>query len=373
MIVSMKIRIRPTAQQEQLLWKSTGTARWVFNWTLARQQENNQKGLPFIRDNDLRKEITQLKKTDEMKWLGDVSNNVAKQAVKDACDAYKRFFKGLVQRPKFKTKRTAKPSFYNDSVKLKVKAKKVLLEKIGWLTTSEQLPMGVKYFNPRVSFDGKYWYISVGIEQEQENTELSDTVIGIDLGIKALAICSNGMKFKNMNKSSAVKKIEKRLRRLQRSVSRKYEMNKEGSRFVKTSNIIKIEKAIRKLHRRLVNIRTNHMHQATSTIVKTKPCRIIMEDLNVQGMMRNRHLAKAIAQQKFYEFIRQVKYKCEKLGIEFLQVGRFYPSSKMCSDCGEIKTDLCLSDRTFKCSCGFVEDRDVNSSLNLANYGKSIA
>ncbi|MER1985268.1 MAG: transposase [Solibacillus sp.] len=373
MLRATKVRLKPTEEQEQLLWKSTGVARWVYNWTLDKQQENYQKGLKFLSDNELRKEITQLKKKDDFKWLGEVSNNVAKQAVKDACDAYKRFFKGLAQRPRFKSKRKSKPSFYNDNVKLKVKPRKVLIEKVGWVATSEQLPLDVKYSNPRVSYDGKYWYIAVGVEQEHVHTELTDTVIGIDLGIKSLAICSNGMTVKNINKTKAVKKIEKRLRRLQRSVSRKYEMNKEGSRFVKTCNIIKIEKEIRKLHRRLANLRTNHLHQATATIVKTKPCRVVMENLNVRGMLKNRHLAKAVAQQKFYEFTRQMAYKCEKSGIEFLQVGRFFPSSKTCSACGEIKTDLRLSDRTFKCSCGFVEDRDVNASLNLANYGKSIA
>lgn len=373
MIVSKKIRIKPTAEQVKLLWKSVGVARWVFNWTLERQQENYQKGLKFCSDNDLRKEITQLKKTEAFNWLGDVSNNVAKQAVKDACEAYKRFFKGLAQRPRFKSRKRSKPSFYNDNCKLKVKPQQVLIEKVGWLRTSEQLPMGVKYSNPRVSFDGKYWYISVGVEETQVQVELTDEVIGIDLGIKDLAICSNGMKFKNINKTATVKKIEKRLRRLQRSVSKKYEMNKEGSRFVKTCNIVKIEQDIRKLHRRLTNLRTNHCHQATSTIVKTKPCRIVLEDLNVRGMMKNRHLANAIAKQKFYEFTRQIKYKSEKLGIEVLQVGRFFPSSKTCSNCGTIKTDLRLADRTFKCSCGYTEDRDVNASLNLANYGKSIA
>ncbi len=161
----------------------------------------------------------------------------------------------------------------------------VLLEKVGWLETSEQIPVGVTYTNPRVSFDGKYWYLSVGTEQEQEKETLTDEVVGIDVGIKDLAICSDGMVFKNINKVVVVKKIEKRLRRLQRRVSRKYEMNKEGSRFVKTCNIIKIEKQIRRLHRRLTNIRDNHVHQATNTIAKTKPCKVVMEDLSVSGIV----------------------------------------------------------------------------------------
>jgi putative transposase len=233
--------------------------------------------------------------------------------------------------------------------------------------------MNVKYNNPRITFDGKYWYISVGMEQEINEIELNSHVVGIDLGIKALAVCSDGKVFKNINKTVEVKKIEKRLRRLQRRVSRKYEINKEGSRFVKTSNIIKTEKQIRFLHRRLSNIRRNHLHQTTNAIVKTKPCKVVMEDLNVTGMMKNRHLSKAIAKQGFYEFTRQMEYKCEKYGIEFVKVDRFFPSSKTCSSCGKMKRDLKLSDRVYRCECGNEIDRDLNAAINLANYDKLTA
>ena len=369
-IISKKVRLKPTKEQEIQLWKSAGTARWTYNWVLNKQEENYKNGGKFISDNDLRKEITKLKQTDNLKWLSDVSNNVAKQAVKDACEAYKKFFKGQSNKPKFKSRKKNKASFYNDTSKLKVKKNLVLIEKVGWLKTSEQLPIGVKYANPRITHDKKYWYISVGVEQEFEPQKLTGEVIGIDLGIKELAVCSDGQVFRNINKTSKVKKIEKRLHRLQRKVSRKYEMNKEGSRFVKTSNLIKIEKQIQRLHRRLTNIRDNHIHQATNAIVKTKPSKVVMEDLNVSGMMKNRHLSKAVANQKLYEFIRQMKYKCEKYGIEFIQVDRFYPSSKTCSSCGTSKKDLKLSDRTYKCECGLEMDRDVNASLNLAAYGK---
>ena len=372
MIISKKIRLKPTKEQETQLWKSVGTARWVYNWTLERQQENYKNGGKFIYDNQLRKEITQLKKQEDYKWLGDVSNNVAKQAVKDACNAYKRFFKGQSSAPKFKSRRKSNKSFYNDTAKLKVKNKSVLIEKIGWVKTSEQLPMDIKYLNPRVSYDNKYWYLSVSIEEEFTQPELTDEVIGIDLGIKTLAVCSNGVDFKNINKTAKVRKIEKRLRRLQRSASRKYEMNKEGARYVKTCNIIKIEKKIQLLHRRLKNIRDNHLHQTTNAIVRTKPSKVVMEDLNVKGMIKNRNLAKAISQQKFYEFKRQMEYKCEKYGIEFIQVDRFFPSSKLCSNCGQIKKNLKLSDRVYHCDCGLHIDRDLNASLNLANYGKLV-
>ncbi|OXS74682.1 RNA-guided endonuclease InsQ/TnpB family protein [Domibacillus enclensis] len=370
MITAKKVRLKPTPEQEVLLWKSAGTARFIYNWTLNRQEEQFKSGGKFISDNDLRKEVTVMKKTEDLKWIGDVSNNVAKQAVKDAYDAYKKFFKGLAEKPRFKSRRKSKASFYNDSIKLKIKDHSALIEKVGWIKTAEQLPIGVNYSNPRISHDGKYWYLSVGIEQEFKEESLSGEVIGIDLGIKDLAICSDGQVFKNINKTKEVRKIDKRLRRLQRSVSRKYEMNKEGSRFVKTSNTIKVEKQIRHLHRRLANIRNNHLHQSTHSIVKTKPCKVVMEDLNVTGMMKNRHLAKAIQKQKLYEFTRQMKYKCEKYGIEFMQVDRFFPSSKTCSSCGTIKKDLKLSDRTFTCTCGLKIDRDRNASLNLAKAGQ---
>ena len=372
MIISKKIRLKPTKEQETQLWKSVGTARWVYNWALERQQENYKNGGKFIYDNELRKEITQLKKQEEFRWLSDVSNNVAKQAVKDACNAYKRFFKGQSSAPKFKSRRKSNKSFYNDTAKLKVKNKSVLIEKVGWIKTSEQLPMDIKYLNPRVSYDNKYWYLSVSYRREFTQPELTDEVIGIDLGIKTLAVCSNGVDFKNINKTAKVRNIEKRLRRLQRSASRKYEMNKEGARYVKTCNIIKIEKKIQLLHRRLKNIRDNHLHQTTNAIVRTKPSKVVMEDLNVKGMIKNRNLAKAISQQKFYEFKRQMEYKCEKYGIEFIQVDRFFPSSKLCSNCGQIKKNLKLSDRRYHCDCGLHIDRDLNASLNLANYGKLV-
>ncbi|KNF09573.1 IS605 transposase, OrfB family [Gottschalkia purinilytica] len=368
MILAKKIRIIPNIEQEQQLWKSVGTARFIYNWTLAKQEENYKNGGKFINDGDLRKELTILKKA-EFNWLNEVSNNIAKQAVKDACNAYKIFFKRLADKPKFKSRRKSKPSFYNDNIKLKVKSKKVLIEKVGWVKTSEQVPMNVKYTNPRVSFDGKYWYLSVGIEKENPVVELTNEIIGIDVGIENLAVCSNRMTFKNINKTRLVKKLEKRLRRLQRKVSKKYEMNKEGRKFVKTSNIIKLEKQIRLLYRKLSNIRNNHLHQATTKIVKTKPSRVVMETLNVKGMMKNKHLSKAIGSQGLYKFKRQLQYKCEFYGIEFIEADRFYPSSKTCSKCGHIKAKLLLSERTYICEeCGVAINRDFNASINLSRY-----
>ncbi len=368
MILSKKVRLKPTPEQESKLWQSVGTARFIYNYTIAKQEENYKNGGKFILDNNIRKELTILKQT-ELPWLNEVSNNVAKQAVKDACNAYKRYFKKQSNKPRFKSRRKSKPSFYNDCYKLKVKTKQVLLEKVGWVATSEQIPMETKYTNPRVSFDGKYWYLSVGIEREPPQVELTDESIGIDVGIKNLAICSNGMTFKNVNKTNTVRRLEKRLRRLQCKVSNKYQLNKEGRTFVKTCNIIKLEKDIRLLHRRLFNIRSNHIHQATTKIVKTKPSRVVMETLNIQGMMKNRHLSKAIASQSLYEFKRQMAYKCEFYGIKFVEADRFYPSSKLCSECGHKKANLKLSERTYTCEeCGAILDRDYNASVNLSRY-----
>ena len=380
MILAKKVRIIPNIEQEQKLWQSVGTARFIYNWALARQEENYKNGGKFIEDGDLRKELTILKKS-ELNWLNEVSNNVAKQAVKDACNAYKNFFKGLADKPKFKSRRKSKPSFYNDTDKLKVKENLVLIEKVGWVKTVEQIPMDIKYTNPRVSFDGKFWYISVGIEKEEPISENTDISIGIDLGLKDLAIVSNIDKpFKNINKSQEVKRLKKKLKRKQKQVSRKYEdgkiqIGKEGEnryKFTKTNNIKKLEREIKLIQRRLSNIRLNHIHQTTTAIVKTKPGRIVVEDLNVKGMLKNKHLSKAIQEQCFHKFISILEYKSKFNGIEFVKADRFYPSSKTCSCCGTIKKDLKLKERVFVCpSCNSSIDRDKNASINLSRYKKS--
>ena len=347
MILAKKVRIYPTKEQEQKLWQSVGTARFIYNYTLAKQEENYKNGGKFISDGTIRKELTQLKKS-ELTWLNEVSNNVAKQAVKDACNAYKSFFKGLVNKPKFKSKKKSKPSFYNDPVKLKVKEKKVLIEKIGWIKTNEQIPRNVKYNNPRVTYDNKYWYISVGVEVDKKQEELTDISLGIDLGLKDLAICSDGKVFKNINKTKEVKNLENRLKQKQRQISRKYEMNKikkEGGgrcQFIKTKNIEKLENTTKLIHRKLANIRNNYLHQVTTNIVKTKPYRIVIEDLNVSGMLKNKHLSDSVRKQCFNKFRKYLTYKTELYGIELVITDRFYSSSKTCSECGFIKKDLKL-------------------------------
>ena len=372
---SFKIRLLPTEQQEILMFKSIGCSRFAYNWALNRCNELYKQGVKYNMSN-IRKEFTQLKKQEEFKWLNEVSNKVMEESMRNLDKAFKSFFKGKECYPKFKTKRKSKQSFYVRYDNLYFLEEKCNIEKIGKVKykTNYKIPQGrnvIKFSNPYCSYDGKYWYLSFGIEVEENQTTLNkDLSIGIDLGVKDLAICSNGMTFKNINKTKRVYRIKKRLRRLQRKCSRKYEMNKQGNQFIKTNNIIKLEKQIKLINRRLSNIRLNHIHQTTNKIIKEMPYRVVMEDLNVKGMMKNKHLSKAIQEQGFYEFKRQMEYKCEWNEIEFVQADRYYPSSKTCSCCGSIKEDLKLKDRTYVCKeCGLVIDRDYNASINLSNYG----
>ncbi len=375
----------PNNKQRTKLFQSAGVARWAYNWTLARQQENYKNGGKFISDNDLRKELTQLKKIEEFNWLNNYSNNITKQSIKDACLAYQRFFKHQADFPKFKSKRKSRPSFYVDNCKIEFSENKVKLEKladskkqnkqkINWIKLAEKniIPLNCRYSNPRVTFDGINWWISVGVDYEENKSKPTNDGIGIDIGIKDLAICSDGNTYKNINKTKQIKKLKKKKRRLQRKVSRKYLKNKKGGSYCKTSNIIKSEKELLKLNHRLTNIRHNYLNQVTSEIVNRKPKFIVLEDLNVRGMMKNRHLAKAVQEQCFYEFYRQIQYKSLWNNINFITADRFFPSSKLCSVCGNIKKDLKLSDRTYICECGNKIDRDYQASVNLCNYGKSI-
>ena len=382
---SIKVRLKPNNKQLTKLFQYAGCARFAYNWAVAREQENYNQGNKFLTDNELRKEFTQLKKLPEYNWLNEVSNNVTKQAIKDACDSYNRFFKGQCKYPKFKSKKHSTPSFYQDTVKIRftdthvkvegfAKSKKQNKQQLNWIKLCEKgrIPTNCKYMNPRFTYDGLYWYVTVGIEID-DNTNLSLVEgIGIDLGLKDLAICSDGNTYKNINKTQRVKKLERRKRRLQRSISRRYEKNKKGVSYCKTSNIIKREKELLKVNKRVTNIHHNYLHQTTSEIVKRKPSFICIEDLNVSGMMKNRHLSKAVQQQGFYEFRRQIEYKSGWSNIPVIIADRFFPSSKLCSCCGTINKDLKLSDRIYKCECGNIIDRDLQASLNLKVYGENV-
>lgn len=313
MIKTVKVMLLPNNKQRTKLFQSAGAARFAYNWALGQEQENYKSGGKFLSDGDLRKQFTQLKKTEEFAWLNGYSNNITKQAIKDACLAYQRFFKKQAKFPKFKSKKKSKPAFYADNVKIEFSETHVKLEKIAdgrtknrakanWVKLAEKgrIPPGAKYSNPRITFDGLNWWISVGIECE-DDTVISpqNDGIGIDIGVKDLAICSDGNIYSNINKTQTVKKLKKKQRRLQRKVSKKYLKNKKGESYCKTSNIIKSEKQLLKLNHRLTNIRHDYLHQVTSEIVGRKPRFVVLEDLNVKGMMKNKHLAKAVQEQCF--------------------------------------------------------------------------
>ena len=386
MIKTVKVMLVPNNKQKSKMFQYANANRYIYNWTLEQQKLNHENGGKFISDGDLRKKLTQLKKTEEYSWLNNISNNVTKQSVKDGCDSYKRFFKGLSQFPKFKSKKRTRPSFYQGNDKIKftnthvkfegfASSKKKNKQKLNWVRLAEhaRIPTDCKYYNPRVTFDGTNRWISVGIDYEDSiNTPTNDGV-GIDLGIKDLAICSDGNTYKNINKTSKLKKLNKKKRRLQKQVSRKYEMNKKGGNcYCKTNNIKKLEHKLLKLNHRISNIRNNYQHQVTSEIIKREPSFIALEDLNIKGMMKNKHLSKAIQEQGLYDFKCKLSYKAEWNNIKIVDVPRFFPSSKTCSHCGSYKGDLKLSDRTYKCeSCGMELDRDYNASLNLKQYGES--
>lgn len=373
----------PNNKQKTKLFLYANTSRYVYNWAIERERSNYKDGNKFISDYELRKEFTQLKKQEGYVWLSNISNDAMKQSIKDACDAYKKFFKGISKYPRFKSRKFSTPSFYQDNVKIRFTETHVKVEgfasslkrnkqKLNWIRLAEhnRIPTNCKYYNPRIKYDGLNWYITVGVNYDDCTNEPKNNGIGIDLDIKDLAICSDGNVYKNINKSKKIKRLEKKKRRLQRSISRKIKNSERKGR--QTCNTVKAKKKFLKVSHKLTNIRHNYLHQTTSSIVKREPSFICIEDLNVSGMMKNRHLSKAVQQQCFYEFRRQIEYKAAWNNIKIVIADRFYPSSKTCYCCGTIKKDLKLSDRIYKCECcGNVIDRDYQAALNLKQYGEN--
>ena len=385
MIKAIKVRLYPTRYQEELMFKSAGIARFSYNWGLAFLNNYYKENNRSLSINELRKEFTKLRNDIEYSWLKEVSSEIPQQALKDLGELFKKFFRKESAYPKFKKKGKCETSFFHLNNKFVVGNNKIKLEKIGYVKMKDEgrLPVGnykkdkIKVLNPRIKHNGKFCYLSLALEVEDKTKEeLINVSVGVDLGIKDLAIVSNIDKpFKNINKSKEVKRLNKKLKRLQRQVSRKYDMLKseiyfkKGEKLTKTQNIIKLENKIKLVHKRIADIRLNYIHQTTNTIVKTKPCRVVVEDLNVRGLMKNKYLSKAISEQCLNKFITILEYKCKWNGIEFVKADRFFPSSKMCSCCGTIKKDLKLKDRTYICrKCNLVIDRDKNASINLANY-----
>lgn len=364
-----KTKLKLNNKQRARLFQNAGVSRFAYNFTLALQEDNYKNGNKFLSDCDVRKIITQ-RKQDDLAWLYDYDCDIVKQAVKDACRAYKTFFKNHKGKPKFKSKKFTKPSFYVDGYKLKIEKGYI---KIPYCTKiklyeKDYIPEGLNYQNSRITFDGIDFFISVSVREETIKPDLTGEIIGIDLGLKELATCSNGMVFHNVSKFKNYKKLEKSLKQKQRQVSRKYELNKQGKKFIKTKNIQKLETLIQKKRIKQQNIKKDYFHKSTTALVKTKPSVMVLEDLNVAGMRKNKHLSHAIQSTSISMFKDILVNKASVLGIEIVYADRFYPSSQICSHCGNRKP-MKLSERVYKCPvCGIEIDRDFNASINLKHY-----
>lgn len=379
LLKSYKTEIKPTKEQIQTINKTIGTCRFVYNFYLAHNKESYKKEKKFVSGMDFSKWLNNvyLKENPEYSWIKEVSSKSVKQSIMNADRAFKRFFKGQSKFPNFKKRGKSDVKMYFVKTDTKViipcERHRIKIPTLGWVRIKEKGYIPTNHDthiikSGTVSYKAGRYYVSVLVEeQESLKSELNNFGIGIDLGVKDFAICSNGITKKNINKTARLKKLEKQLKREQRCLSRKYEDYKKRSKKgeVTRQNIQKQITKVQSLHQRITNIRTDYINKCISEIVKTKPSYITIEDLNVSGMMKNRQLSKAVASQNFYGFKIKLEAKCNEKNIELRIVDRWYPSSKLCHECGCIKTDLKLSDREYICDCGYHTDRDFNASLNL--------
>lgn len=375
MLVGQKLRLKPNKAQEEWLRQYSGVARFIYNFSLAMKEVAYKEQDISLGQKEIMRQITDMKYTPEYEWLQSYNSETIKQAVKDMLRAYTNFFKNNKGFPKFKKRGKCKEGFYIRYDKIySVDEKHIKFPNLKQpMKISEPFVVykgGIK--NSRVSFDGKYWYLSFSYELEPIQETLTDEVIGIDLGLKELAVTSSGLVYPNINKSRTVVNLELRKKRLQKKISRAYEKNKEGKRYVKTNNIIKMERKLKLISRRLSNIRKTYIHTVTAEIVKTKPSCIVIEDLAVSNLMKNKHCSKAIQDAMWYFFRQCLEYKSQFSGVELKLANRFFPSSKKCSKCGSVKKFLSLNERTYICKCcGFICDRDLNAAYNLRDLAFS--
>lgn len=374
MLKRFKTEINPTDEQKIKINKTIGTCRYIYNFYLGYNKDLHDKGEKFITGKSFSVWLNNeyIPNNPDKIWIKEVYSKAVKKSIEDGYTAFIRFFKHQSAFPKFKKKDKSDVKMYfvkNNPKDCRCERHRINIPTLGWVRLKEKgyIPTtktGLVIKSGAVSIKADRYYVSVLVEIPNIKTDNhGNDGIGIDLGLKDFAVVSNGKKYKNINKSARLKKIEKQLCREQRCFSRKYENLKKGGFAQK--NIQKQKLKVQKLYHKIDNIRTDYINKTIAEIVKTKPSYITIEDLNVSGMMKNRHLSKAIASQKFYEFRTKLKIKCDDNGIELRIVDRWYPSSKLCHHCGSIKKDLKLSDRIYKCECGYVEDRDFNASLNL--------
>lgn len=375
MLKGFRTMIYPTEEQAKKIIKFCNAARYAYNWAIDIEENLYENENKFLSGYQLNNLFNKFKKQEGNEWMKEISGRAMKVAILDAAIAYERFFKGISKRPKYKSKKRSKMSCATHEGTTLIEKKRLRCEKLGWIKCyKHNIPIGdsVKYYNPKLSFDGdNYWFsVSVDFEIPNNSDKKYTEPIGIDLGIKTLATCSNGMVFNKPN----INREKKRLKKLQRRADRIYQkMIKEGDKTTtkfyelpKSNNLLKLESKIRKQYRHITNILDNNIHTITKQIVDLYPSDIVIEDLNIEGMRKNRCLSEKVNEAKFYDFRKRLTYKCKLNGINLIVADKWYPSSKLCSHCGHKKDKLSLSERTYICKeCGCVIDRDFNASLNL--------
>ena len=374
------MEINPTDEQKSKIHRTIGVSRFIYNFYIAYNKEIYEREGKFVSGIDFSKWLNNeyIPNNKEMNWIKEVSSKATKQAIMNGDKAFRDFFKGTKGFPKFKKRKNQDVKAYfpkNNKTDWTIERHRVKIPTLGWVRLKEfgYIPINSIVKSGTVSQKADRYYVSILVEETDiKISNPNNEGVGIDLGIKEFAVCSDGIKFKNINKTSTVKKVEKKLKREQRKLSRKYESLKIRNKNIKEGratrqNIQKQIVKVQKLHQRLTNIRTDYINKIVSSIIKQKPSYITIEDLSVSNMMKNKHLSRAIASQKFFEFKTKLMSKCKQNNIELRIVDRFYPSSKICSNCGKIKKDLKLSDRIYICDCGFTIDRDLNASINLKN------
>ena len=375
LLKSFKTEINPTEEQKARIRRTIGICRYVYNFYLGHNKALHDNGEKFMTGKSFSLWLNNeyIPDNPDKTWIREVYSKAVKKSIEDGCTAFTRFFKHQSDFPKFKKKGKSDVKMYfvrNNPKDCQCERHRLKIPTLGWVRIKEKgyIPTtkdGYMIRSGTVSVKAGRFYVSVLVEIPDVNIgNNSNEGIGIDLGLKDLAIVSNGKTYRNINKSAGLKKLEKQLIREQRSLSRKYENLKKGES-TQRANIRKQKLKVQKLHHKMDNIRTDHINKTIAEIVKTKPSYITIEDLNVKGMMKNRCLSKAVASQKFYEFRTRLKAKCDENGIELRVADRFYPSSKTCHHCGSVRKNLKLSDRIYRCECGYVADRDLNAALNL--------
>lgn len=375
LLKSFKTEINPTEEQKARIRRTIGICRYVYNFYLGHNKALHDNGEKFMTGKDFSLWLNNeyIPDNPDKTWIREVYSKAVKKSIEDGCTAFTRFFKHQSDFPKFKKKGKSDVKMYfvrNNPKDCQCERHRLKIPTLGWVRIKEKgyIPTtkdGYMIRSGTVSVKAGRFYVSVLVEIPDINIDNnSNEGIGIDLGLKDFAIVSNGKTYRNINKSAGLKKLEKQLIREQRSLSRKYENLKKGES-TQRANIQKQKLKVQKLHHKMDNIRTDHINKTIAEIVKTKPSYITIEDLNVKGMMKNRCLSKAVASQKFYEFRTRLKAKCDENGIELRVADRFYPSSKTCHHCGSVRKNLKLSDRIYRCECGYVADRDLNAALNL--------